>query len=121
MKKYSNNFLRDIRWFIKVRNIFNFDGKFSYEIPHDKNGVDFLKAFFLFDAQGKIVPTRHPRALQTLLLVKGSVNLHIKMYAQDRAKGYLPKIEFDKICKGFKFKVPKWFIDAVEFQKQKYY
>ena len=41
------------------------------------------------------------------------------MYAEDRAKGTLPKIEFDKICN--EFNVPSWFIKAVEKQKYKYY
>lgn len=57
--------------------------------------------------------------LERLLKTKGSVNLHIKMYAEDRAKGYLPKVEFDKICS--EYDLPSWFIGAVERQKFKYY
>ena len=66
-----------------------------------------------------IKPTYEPNKLKTLLKTKGSVNLHIKMYAEDRAKGYLPKIEFDKICT--EYDLPSWFIDAVENQKKKYF
>ncbi len=41
------------------------------------------------------------------------------MYSEDRAKGYLPKVEFDKVC--VEHDLPNWFIDAVENQKKRYY
>lgn len=66
-----------------------------------------------------VKPTSEPEKLKTLLKTKGSVNLHIKMYAEDRARGYLPKIEFEDMAKEFNF--PKWVVDAVESQKYKYY
>lgn len=123
--KYSANFERDFKWFLSMRHTYTFDGSLEYYnkkgekiIQYSKNGVSGKRAFFAWDSQGKILPTKHPLLLFTLLKVKGSVNLHIKMYAEDRAKGYLPGAEFEQIC--FEQSVPEWFYEAVENQKSKY-
>jgi hypothetical protein len=123
---YSENYERDFNWYLKVRHLFNFDGNKEYFnkkgediIVADKNGVDGKEAFYKWDSNGKILPTKHPNILHTLLKTKGSVNLHIKMYAEDRAKGLFPFIEFRAFC--IKYKCPSWFRDAVENQKIKYY
>jgi hypothetical protein len=111
-----------------MRNTFNFDGQLDRDIEYDPNGVDGKRAFQLFDAQGKLVPTKHPNILRMVLKVKGSTNLHIKMFAtnlhikmfaEDRAKGVLPGILFKEIC--IEYDVPLWFKEAVEHQKGKYY
>lgn len=88
-------------------------------IISDKKGVSGKEAFFQFDSNGVIVPTKHPNLLQTLLKTKGSVNLHIKMYAEDRASGLFPGYEFRAFC--IKYRCPPWFKEAVERQKFKYY
>lgn len=125
-QKYSPDFERDFNWYLKMRTKFNFDGCNGYWnkqgndiIVFDKNGVIGKEAFYKWDSQGKITPTKHPNILHTLLKTKGSVNLHIKMYAEDRAKGLLPLIEFNDFC--IKNSCPVWFKDAVEQQKLKYY
>jgi hypothetical protein len=124
--KYSNKFERDYKWYLSVSDIFYFDGIKDYYskkgielIQFDENGKTAKECFYLYDTNGIVKPTFQPTELKTLLKTKGSVNLHIKMYAEDRAKGYLPKIEFEKICN--EYNLPKWFIDAVENQKKKYY
>lgn len=88
-------------------------------IIYNKEGVNGKEAFYQWDSNGKIVPTKHPNILFTLLKTKGSVNLHIKMYAEDRARGLFPYIEFRAFC--IKYKCPSWFREAVENQKCKYY
>jgi hypothetical protein len=115
---YSTNFTRDFNWYLKMRHLFNFDGKHK-EVISDKNGIDGRKAFYLLDTEGKLFPTKHPNILTTLIKTKGSVNLHVKMYAEDRASGLLPLIEFRGMC--IKWKAPKWFYNSVEHQKVKYY
>ncbi len=115
--KYSDNFIRDFKWYLSVRHSFTFDGKLPDKIPYDLNGIDGKKCFHKFDSIGKLLPTKHPNLVACLLRTKGSVNLHIKMYAEDRASGALPGNMFDEICK--EFNVPDWFIDAVEKQKVK--
>lgn len=123
--KYNDNFKRDVEWYLSQRHLFNFDGCHSYFnkkgeeiIQPDKKGVDGIEAYFHWDSNGKIKPTRHPNILHALLKTKGSVNLHIKMYAEDRASGVLPGIEFENICS--EFSAPDWFVSAVENQKWKY-
>jgi len=125
-KKYNANFERDFKWYMTMRHRFNFDGSNAYFnkkgediIQYDKNGVDGKEAFFQWDSNGKIKPTKHPNILHTLLKVKGSCNLHIKMYAEDRAACNMNKIEFRALC--IHFKAPQWFRDAVETQKMKYW
>jgi hypothetical protein len=125
-KKYNANFERDFKWYLSMRHRFNFDGSNAYFnkkgediIQYDKNGVDGKEAFFQWDSNGKIKPTKHPNILHTLLKVKGSCNLHIKMYAEDRAACNMNKIEFRALC--IHFKAPQWFRDAVETQKMKYW
>ncbi len=117
--KYSHNFTRDFNWYIKVRHLFSFDGHQDRQITYDRNGIDGRKAFHLFDSEGKLKPTKHPNLLRSLIKTKGSVNLHIKMYSEDRAKGLLPLIEFRGMC--IKWKAPEWFYFAVEKSKHKLY
>lgn len=124
--KYSKNFERDYNWYLSVSDIFCFDGAKDY---HNKKGIELIQfnkegktakeCFYLYDTNGIVKPTCEPEELKTLLKTKGSINLHIKMYAEDRARGYLPKVEFDKIC--VEYNLPSWFITAVENQKKKYY
>lgn len=118
--------LLDIYWFLSVRHQLNFDGASDYcsrkgekVVNYDRNGRNGIDAFFLFDSNGKIVPTKHPNIFQTLLKVKGSVNLHVKMWAEDRARGYLPKLEFEKLSD--ELHLPHWVIHSVEMQKNRYY
>lgn len=116
----------DILWFLKSRYFFNFDGKDNYYnkdgktiINYNKNGKDGITSFMKYDSNGIITYTKHPLILKTLLKVKGSINLHIKMYAEDRANGLLSKNELISICNDIN--APEWFLNAVENQKWKYY
>lgn len=117
--KFSKRFNNDFAWYIKIRNIFNFDGHIPKLILHDPNGLTGKKAFFIFDTYGKLEPTRHPEMLQGLLRTKGSINLHIRMYAEGRSEGTLSLSEFEEICK--EINAPDWFYFAVEKQKVKIY
>jgi len=116
--KYKQNFVRDVTFYLKTRHLFNFDGCVAYVdkrgnsvIIYDENGVDGIHAFHVWDSQGKIIPTKHPRLLETLLRTKGSVNLHIKMYKEDRISGIFPKCEFELFVK--EINAPDWFSKAV--------
>ncbi len=124
--KYNQSFERDFKWYLRVRHDFNFDGTAEYLnkkgekiIQYDKKGVDGKRAFFEYDSNGVIKPTKHPNLLHSLLKTKGSVNLHIKMYAEDRAHFRFPYVEFRALC--ISLGAPDWFREAVENQKYKYY
>lgn len=84
--KYSENFMRDVRFYLSGRNFFCFDGSPYKEVEYSKTGVDGIKAFHLFDSQGKLVPTKHPALLKRLIKTKGAVNLQIKQWAQGMAE-----------------------------------
>jgi len=123
--KFKDSFNRDFSFYLSVRNTYNFDGvseyfnkKGEHIVQYDKNGISGKQAFYWFDSNGLIKPTKHPNILKTLLKVKGSVNLHIKLYAEDRAKGILTRPELIEICK--QYNAPEWFWSAVETQKYKY-
>lgn len=120
--KYSQRFIKDITWYLSVRHQFTFDGVKDYInkrgeslIQYSPTGVTGIQAFFVYDSQGKILPTKHPRLLQTLLRVKGSVNLHIKMYAEDLVACNWNKLEMRALC--IKLKAPDWFRQAIEQQR----
>ena len=96
--KYSNNFDRDYNFYFNNRKIFIFCGTLDtkFNSIHAPNGVTAKEAFYFIDAQGKNKPTREPELLTELLLCKASINFHIKMWAESRADGTLPLVEFSK-------------------------
>ena len=60
MRKYKENFIRDINFYFRMRNVFDFDGALNYYdkkgnsiIQYDKNGVDGIEAFYQFDSCGE--------------------------------------------------------------------
>ncbi len=123
--KYSKEFERDFKWYLSMRHKFNFDGcndyfdkKGNQLIKYDKNGFSGKEAFYIRDSTGKIVSTKHPNLLKTLYKTKGSTNLHIQMYAEDRANLRLSGLELRGLC--IKFKAPSWFREAINKQAIKH-
>lgn len=119
--KYSIGFERDYNWFLKYKDEFAFDGAIDTgdKVVFNKNGKSAKECFFLFDSRGKIVPTNESNLLFQLHKAKGAINFQIKIWAEDRASGVLPKIEFAKIIE--EFELLPWMIEATERQKYKYY
>lgn len=123
--KYSKKFEETYNWYLSVTDKFNFDGTKDYYTKNGKEIIVFSKegksakeCFYLYDSQGIIEPTCEPAQLELLLKTKGSVNLHIKMYAEDRAKGVLSFVDFVEICE--EVNAPMWFFKAVQEQRVKY-
>lgn len=121
MKRYSSNFERDYNWYLKHKGNFTFDGTLdtSDKVVFNENGKDAKYCFYVFDSQGKVIPTNEPELLFQIYKCKGSINFNIKMWAEDRGKGLLGKGEFNCIIK--EYELLDWMIDAVEKQKLKYY
>lgn len=138
--------MKEFDYLLSQRKVFVFDGHYPKEVLFDLKGISAREAFYKYDTHGKLLPTKHPNVLGAVLKAKGSLNFHIKMWAEDRAKGYLPGILFsfkvvslstvkffiDKI--GIKevrkmfdntiekeLNLPDWVIKAVENQKVKFY
>jgi hypothetical protein len=144
--KYSKEFERDYEWYLKNLDTFNFDGTNTYInkkgldiIVPNEQGLTAKECFYLYDSQGIIEPCKEPELYKQLLKCKGSVNLHIQMWSQDRAKGLLPLCEFsvrkceevygysklNDLFRGKDFETElqllDWIVEAVEKQKYKYY
>lgn len=121
MKKYSPNFERDYTWYLKYKDVFTFDGTLhtSDKVKYDEKGKDAKYCFYIFDSRGKVIPTNEPELLFQIHKCKGSINFNIKMWAEDRGKGWLSKLEFDEIVK--EYELLDWMVEAVEKQKVKYY
>lgn len=110
---------KDILWMVKNRHNFTFTGSTGRKIAFDELGRNGMQCFYVFESTGVLLSTKHPNILESLLKVKASINFQIKEWAQDRASGFLPRIEFNKIIK--EFDLPEWVMLAVENQKVKYY
>jgi hypothetical protein len=141
--KYSNNFERDYNWYIKWKDVFNFCGSDDEndKVIFDINGKSAKECFYLHDSTGKILPTLEPELLYSLYKCKGSINFHIKMWAESRGKFEMGSAEFSiegkkKKKKDFEkyglvfndyktiqeeYELLDWMIDAVEKQKYQYY
>lgn len=126
--RYSKSFERDYKWYLHLisSDKFNFSGnantltsKGLEKVIYNPEGKSAKECFYTFDSRGERLETKEPNLLRQIYHTKASVNLHIKMYSEDRALGLLPKIMFDQICTDIK--APDWFSDAVENQKYKYY
>lgn len=107
----------------------------------DINGKSAKECFYLHDSTGKIVPTLEPELLYSLYKCKGSINFHIKMWAESRGKFEMGSAEFSiegkkKEKKDFEkyglvfndyktiqeeYELLDWMIYAVEKQKYQYY
>ena len=103
----------------------NYNGKhYGFEliteevVQFDKEGVDAKRAFFEWDSNGKVYPTNEPDLLRKLLKTKGSTNFHIKLYAEDLAKGFLPRPELRECLK--EWNAPDWVYDACIKQSYNY-
>lgn len=146
--KYSKNFERDFSWYLNNKKVFDFDGSFLYVnkkgnslVNFSKDGVSAKEAFYYWDSEGIIKTTKHPNLLKALYKTKGAINFHIKMWAESRAEGSLPKSLFnlkgkeevkrvkedakkqfiDYITIEEEFNLLPWMVDAVENQKVNYY
>lgn len=117
--KFSKSFERDWYWYLNHKNQFIFDGSEGKNIVYSEKGKTAKECFYIFDSQGKLNICKEPVLLQKIFKCKGAINFMIKEWAQDRAAGYLPKIEFEKIIQ--EFQLLPWMIEAVENQKFKYY
>lgn len=80
-----------------------------------------LQAFYIIESKGyrNKISTTDSKKLKRILRTKAAINLQIKLWAEGRADGTLPLLEFQEILK--EYKAPQWVFEAVENQKYKYY
>ena len=129
--KYSKSFERDFKWYSKHKGDFNFDACSEYLdnngknnlVEFDENGKTAKEVFYLYDSvsgKSKTIPTCEPELLFSILKCKGGINFMIKMWAEDRGKGNLGKLEFIETIVP-EFELLDWMVTAVENQKLIYY
>lgn len=98
--------------------MFTFSGSPKKEIEKGEK-YPAKECFYLYDSQGILKPCTEPSLLQEIFKCKESINFQIKQWAEDRSKGYLPKIEFEQIVE--EYQLLPWMVEAVERQKYKFY
>lgn len=115
MKKYSENFERDFKFYLDNIKNFQFCGTLipKFEAISDVNGKKAKEVFYSIDTLGKNIPCCEPELLNQLLMCKASINFHIKQWAEGRADGTLPFCEFAGDGETLEWKVEivkhKWF------------
>ena len=85
--KYSENFERDYNWYLKYKDIFNFDGTSEYLDKHNNSifiednekGLSAKECFYIYDSQGKVSSCREIELYKQIHKCKGSINFNIKI------------------------------------------
>lgn len=134
--KYSAKFEESYAFYLRGIEKFDFCGTNQSEIKFQAipnfSGRSAKECFFKIEAEGKNLPCKEPELLNQLLLCKASLNFYIKQWAEGRADGTLPLVEFcgdgqtiewidgepiyyNSIVE--QFDLPLWVIKAVELQK----
>jgi hypothetical protein len=114
--KYSKNFNRDYEFYLQNKDTFDFSGVRVAVVEDQEKGVSAKQSFHSFDTNGKIVPTKEPDLLRSIIVCKKSINLHIKMWAQ----GYDEMIEpIDFYLNVFVGAPPPWVEQSLRKQLQR--
>lgn len=113
-KGYSKNFERDFEFYQNNLDLFDFSGSPAPGVVYDPEGPSAKRCFHIFDSEGKLKPCSEPELLSRLLLAKASVNWHIKAWAEGRADGTFPGIEFYPFLESIG--APDWVTKAVNRQ-----
>ena len=90
---------------------------FTSEWEQCKSGLNAMEALYHYESSGKRLPTKEIKVLERYLQAKATLDLNVKSWATDRAKGLLGSIEFNQIIKDLDY--PLWVAKAVENQKRK--
>lgn len=99
-KKYSKGFERSYKFYYNNINNFTFCGTAEadreFVAISDINGRTAKECFMRIDSNGINLPCCEPELLNKLLLCKAAINFQIKQWAEGRADGTLPLVEFSK-------------------------
>lgn len=88
----------------------------SVDMPNDPNGRSALECWWAKDTHGKTIPCREPEILSKVIRSKQSVNLQIKLWAEDMASGLLLR---QAELVGYTHGWPEWTMRAVMEQAGK--
>lgn len=125
--KISKKIERDYAWYLKWKDTFVFDGTAEYVdrkgksiFVYDEMGLSAKECFAIYDSKGKISPCREIELYKQIHKCKGSINFNIKIWAEDRGKGWLGKNEFMETI-AIEYELLDWMINAVEQQRMKHW
>ena len=112
--KYSKKFNRDYEFYLRNRSTFTFSGDNCVHVPVNmEHGVSCKESFWSWDSSGKLLPTKEPSLLQSVIVCKKSINLHLKMWVE----GYDEMMESVGFYMNlFEGEPPRWVEDS--FRKQ---
>jgi RNAse (barnase) inhibitor barstar len=130
MIKFSEQFNRDYELYSRLKNIFTFSGvdvrKKYHRFEYSDLGVTAKEAFYFLDTNGRYSKCNNLDELYEVLTCKISINLHIKMWAEEYLeyrKSNLPEeiaysnLFLDDIMTEFQF--PVWVEHAIVKQAEK--
>jgi hypothetical protein len=89
-------------------------GTFSYteDWVVSPDGYSAFECLYAYETYGKKEPCREINLLETFLQAKGTLDFQIKLWAEDRAKGWLSRIELMEIIEELKYE--QWVFTATE-------
>jgi len=112
--KIGHKVRRNFNLYVLVNSRMRVMGELPFVYEH-KDGYSAIEAFAFKDSDGKNVPCRESDLLRNVLLAKGYLNLHIKMWAEGIAE-YLFFIEEFQVDYPW---LPDWVWKAVKRQSIK--
>jgi len=81
----------------------------------DPRGKSALECWVFYDTHGKTMPCAEPEVLDKVRRSKASINLMVKLWAEDLAGALLSRAEVQRYTEGW----PTWVARAVEEQAAK--
>lgn len=103
--KYSKNYDETFSFYLNNKKTLTFCPFDIPDIKFDPKGVDGKYAFYIFESQGKLLPTKHVRIFKNVFRFKCSLNFHIKMWSESCWKFGMPN--YDELMTTF-INPPEW-------------
>ena len=115
MKKYRKIQKKIDVWLLNFDKI-NCSGCVSYtdDWGYNDDGVSAIEALYYYESSGVKKKCNDLETLENFFQAKGSLDLQIKMWAEDRAKGWLNSLEMNEYIDELNY--PEWVLKAVENQ-----
>jgi len=125
LRKYSDGFNEKFNFFLKSyrTGLLTFCGE-DVQVQFDSNGVSCKEGFRLYDdghfKHGKVIKSRHPNILRSVIIGKKSWGLHVRMWSQGIADWCFTKdellVQFSEKC----IKIPDSFLLDFDNQIKKF-
>lgn len=115
MFKETDNLKREFEFYLNS-SLDMIGNDIGINLISDPKGASALQAWIAFDTYGKTIPCFEAEKLHKVFRAKKSVNLQIKLWAEDLSQGFL--LSQSELI-DYTFGWPKWVLDAVFRQAAK--